>query len=355
MRPSKKGKVNDAIHSVNVTRTVRLVTTPDENTVFTTVPIIALLTSSKIHLDLSNVWNNYKIVSINVAITPLFTEDIRVFVDDEEFSDALDYFRIFSAWDDNEVNRQLRYADIKTYQSYKDVMSTYNANNKCPVLLNRFKPMMKNMDTKKTPNQGTLIVGLTAGIPFGDEIALAFSITLTFSVCYSVIRLDKSWVSTMIAPEFQKLPPVVVPTIKEVRIPPQITKLVYFANESRIGLRITYETNINDGEFTYATDDSNMTIPHGHVIMTLRMTTQSGVFEDFRYYAIIIRGHDSTASFNTWVNKNTYYKIYPRPDVWDWVTLQDKSGKVWLQANLGGLPDIDLFHFPNLSKFVEQY
>lgn len=348
MRPTKKGKVNDAIHSVNVTRTVRFSTTQDENTAFVTVPVVALLTSSKIHLDLSNVWNNYKVDSINIVITPLHMDDIDVIVDGVR-QKIRDYFKIFSAWDDNEVSRQLRYSDIKAYQTYKDVTTSSKASNECPILSNSFKPMMKFMDTKKTPNQGTLIVGINAPSPFGEEIEIAFSIMLTFSVCYSVVRLDKSWVSTMIAPEFQKLPT----EVKMIdRIPPQITQLVYYASN----LQITYETNINDAEFTYKETAGNVEVPKGYIVMTLKISGHSGTFKDFSWYTIAISDSTNPASgFNKWIFDKTYYKIYPRPDVWTWATLQDNSGKIWYQAHLGGQPDIDLFHFPNLSEFVKQY
>lgn len=347
MRPAKKSKVNNAIHSVNVTRTVHFSTTQDENTAFVTVPVVALLTSSKIHLDLSNVWNNYKVDSINIVITPLYTDEIDVIVDGVR-QNIRDYFKIFSAWDDNEVSRQLRYSDIRAYQTYKDVTSSSKASNECPILSNSFKPMMKIMDTKKTPKQGTLIVGINAPSPFGEEIEIAFSIMLTFSVCYSVVRLDKSWVSTMIAPEFQQLQPAPI-----TRTVPQITKFTY--NDANY--RSVFELDINDVDFTYTAVDSYALVDPLYTILVLRLFKVSGVASDISFFEI--RNYGATypdhGGYRQTIYANTYYKIFPKTANYYSATLRDDTGKIWIRLSVTATPDSDLIQFPKLSEFMKQY
>lgn len=215
MRPSKRKRVNDAVHTVNVSRMLSLSTIKDEANVFSTVPVVALLTSSKIHLDLSNIWNDYKVEKIALTATPLNIEDLDV----EEggvISRPREYLKLFCAWDNNDVSHQLRYSDIKAYESYRDVTFSINASNETPILRFNANPKMKTMDTKKTPNYGTLIIGINSPITFGESVNIDITVNFTFTVCYGSPRLDTSWVSTLIAPEFVQLPDTRPPIIKEV-------------------------------------------------------------------------------------------------------------------------------------------
>lgn len=358
MRPSKRKRVNDAIHTVNVSRMLSLATIKDESNVFATVPVVALLTSSKIHLDLSNVWNDYKVEKIALTATPLSIDDLLV----EEggvISGPREYFKLFCAWDNNDVSHQLRYSDIKTYESYKDITYSITANNETPILRFSTDPKLKKMDTKKTPNYGTLIIGINSPVIFGESIDINITVNFTFTVCYSCPRFDTSWVSTLIAPEFQQLPDartqqtIEVPVPVEVRIPPRITKLVYID----VDMHPVYTLNINDVEFTYTPNEKSVHTPKDHAFMTIHINKFTGAFEDFSFYEIGISGDDNYEhdGFDTIIYPNSYYKVFPKPPNWNWSTLQDKSGKIWVDAKIVGRPDIDLFHFPDLSVFVSQY
>lgn len=96
MRPSKRKRVNDAVHTVNVSRVLSLTTIKDESNVFSTVPVVALLTSSKIHLDLSNVWNDYKVEQFALTATPLSVDDL-ITEEGGVLSGPREYLKLFYA------------------------------------------------------------------------------------------------------------------------------------------------------------------------------------------------------------------------------------------------------------------
>lgn len=109
---------------VNSQRTLTLTTETDESSVYENYPIACFLTSGKMHGLLSNTWDEYKIESVELSITPAGTE--QVIKEDEETI----YFKLFTCIDNNRPPVNISYSQIKTNNTYKETSFAFTASNK---------------------------------------------------------------------------------------------------------------------------------------------------------------------------------------------------------------------------------
>lgn len=323
-----------------------LATIKDEANVFSTVPVVSLLTSSKIHLDLSNVWNDYKVEKIALTATPLGVEDL-ITEEDGVLSGPREYLKLFCAWDNNDVNRQLRYSDIKTYESYQDVTYSITASNEAPILRFSTDPKMKKMDTKKTPNYGTLIIGINSPIIFDDSVDINISVNFTFTVCYGCPRLDTSWVSTLIAPEFRQLPDSRVQTVEvPVPVPTKwaIDTIIIRGPYGEIG---TYELGVPPFIW-HSAGSPELTFPDPlkKVISIGKRPGAIAEDDDDDFYYVL-------NSFYARISGDVYYLVYPITVEWEeTVTRYLSNGRqIIVHSGSGDMQlDTDLVSFPNLPN-----
>lgn len=214
MRPCKRSK-NDAIHVVNNVREASITCERGESSCYSVIPAYAILSSSKIHRELSKVWDEYKIEKIGVRLH---------FIDNNTVSDQKNrYYQLYTVWDDNETSANIKYTELATYETFKQTPFSALARNMTPCHTTSFQPKGGYTSTKKTPNNGSFVFGLYSRNVFDKREEFMTSIQFTFTVCYRGSRFDSSWVSTKIPLDFSEISaPIAKTIIQEVPVPTKI-------------------------------------------------------------------------------------------------------------------------------------
>lgn len=177
---------------INSQRTLSLTTEADESSVYESFPIACFLTGGKMHGQLSNAWDEYKIEAVEITVTPSGTEEIK----DEDKRTS--YIRFFTCIDNNRPPVNISYSQIKANSTYSDTTYALNSSNIAPIHRATFNMDQRYTSTKTTSPLGTLTLGLASSETFDDPVTTWWSCNFRFHVSYRKARVDTGYITTMI-------------------------------------------------------------------------------------------------------------------------------------------------------------
>ena len=177
---------------INSQRTLSLTTETDESSVYESFPIACFLTGGKMHGQLSNAWDEYKIEAVEITVTPSGTEEIQ----DEEKRTL--YIRFFTCIDNNRPPINVNYAQLKANSTYKDTTFSLHSSNTAPIHRTTFNMNQRYTSTKTTSPLGTLTLGLASSETFDEPVTTWWSCNFRFHVSYRKARVDTGYITTMI-------------------------------------------------------------------------------------------------------------------------------------------------------------
>lgn len=298
MRPCKRSK-NDAIHVVNNTREASITVERGESSCYSVIPAYAILSSSKLHRELSKVWDEYKIEKINLKLH---------FIDNTGIGNAASrYFQLYTVWDDNETSANIKYTELATYETFKQTAFAALATNQSPFHITSFTPKGGYTSTKKTPNNGSFVYGIYSKNTFEQRHEFLLSIQFTFTVCYRGSRFDNSWVSTKIPLDFSEINAPVVRTVQvPVPVPTQWlidTIVIYLSLDGALP-----DLETTTPPFTWLPIGSaTIRVPADRGAVTIERPLDGNNDDDDDYYVI------RTIGPNNNIYNHSYYFTFPVP------------------------------------------
>lgn len=177
---------------INSQRTLSLTTEADESSVYESFPIACFLTGGKMHGQLSNAWDEYKIESVEITVTPSGTEKI------EDEDERTSYIRFFTCIDNNRPPVNVSYSQLKANSTYSDTTFALHNSNTAPIHRTTFNMDQRYTSTKTTSPLGTLTLGLASSETFDEPVTTWWSCNFRFHVSYRKARVDTGYITTMI-------------------------------------------------------------------------------------------------------------------------------------------------------------
>lgn len=190
---TQNGKFNINVRSV-VTITWSGSSTSPVAIATNSVDVPALISSSPMHRQLSNVFDQYKIEKATIKFLPQYGNSPEASV--------LSFLNFFSVVDRTGFNT-VNIDQLRSYGSYKETTFSLTGDTPAPhmVYIGQADVVGKSTyyDTKTTASFPRIMVGGDIGNPIATEKSFTFSIEIDASVRYRGVRLDTSNVSTRLS------------------------------------------------------------------------------------------------------------------------------------------------------------
>lgn len=169
-----------------------------QSNVYSQIPIDTSLTTSVMHQNMSNVYDQFRIRKITMKFQPTGTPG---------GNDANKlYSTFYTAMDRNGFADGVTLDMIRTYQSYKQTVYAAVASNKAPVHYvswtnNTLFEKSRYFNTKLTPTTETVLAGvsLPANVA-GAAATFSFTVTIQYDLTYRGLRADTSAIAAGISP-----------------------------------------------------------------------------------------------------------------------------------------------------------
>lgn len=335
---------------INSQRTLSLTTETDESSVYESFPIACFLTGGKMHGQLSNAWDEYKIEAVEITVTPSGTEEIQ----DEEKRTL--YIRFFTCIDNNRPPVNVNYAQLKANSTYKDTTFALHNSNAAPIHRTTFNMNQRYTSTKTTSPLGTLTLGLASSETFDEPVTTWWSCNFRFHVSYRKARVDTGYITTMIPSSMPEISgagltcnPVTPPPIPPPPVPPPPPPAKPVLN--CVGIRSDTRQVVRFEDFVKSTtevriqwDKSKVIIIHrgsiNHIAAEFHMYTNSinspakefvtvGTPETPVWYAVIVSPnvYEATMYFGEYIEDNpTGLTAKVGIDPWEMYTSETFTG-----------------------------
>lgn len=289
--------------------------------IFKKLDVAALLTSSPMHLQLSNCFDQYKILNYVVTIS-LKGIDGSIPLTNDNFDDVEAYGNMFTIVDRTSIKDTTNIDALRTYSSFREVIIPLDGSNvtdyKRQVLVNN-----SYCDTKTTASIPLLYYGVSINQSIVNRLTFRFNINFKFDMIYRGVRYDDSYVTTRINPVMKSVDPV-IQTVVEKQL---VTN--YYVNKITISDG-TNDVEIDMGEFIYNAEGHNSTAPYNYTwLINIRNTPEPDgtryIECDFAPLGVTIpynrdswvyigEGRDSYRIFKFWVDNKVMYRYRDRYD-----------------------------------------
>lgn len=164
---------------------------------FGELDIPSLISSSSMHVYLSNVFDQYRIEKVSIKILPLVNEDIN------HNKTTSSYQNFFTVVDRTGFGANVTIDQLRTYSSYKESSWPTNGDSVKPhyVSIGQTDVVNKSMyyDTKTTSVFPKVKYGVDIGGSATGNFTFSFTVEIDAQIRYRGVRLDTSNVSTRVS------------------------------------------------------------------------------------------------------------------------------------------------------------
>lgn len=188
---TQRGKFNINVHD-NMTLTIQA----NSQTAMGDIDIAALCSSSAMHAQLSNVFDQYKISKVIIKIRPIGSSVVSP--QDAPYSQTF-----FTVVDRTGFAATVDISTLRTYQSYKEIVWGFGSTETpAPMVVAVANTSLVEKssfsDTKNTASFPKLKLGVYLPVTTATTITTNYSVEIDAMVVYRGVRLDTSSVSTRI-------------------------------------------------------------------------------------------------------------------------------------------------------------
>lgn len=275
--------------------------------IFKKLDVAALLTSSPMHLQLSNCFDQYKILNYVISIS-LKGIDGSIPLTNDNFDDVEAYGNLFTIVDRTSIKDTTNIDALRCYSSFREILLPLDGSSvtdyKRQILVNN-----SYCDTKNTASIPLLYYGVSINQSIVNRLTFRFNINFKFDVIYRGVRFDDSYVTTRINPIMKSVDPVIQTIVQK--------ELVtnYIVN------KITVSDGINDveidmGEFTYNENTQTGTSQFDYTwVINIRNTpeTDGTRYIEFNY---IPRGIEFSINRDSWFHVEEAQLDYRWIKIW---------------------------------------
>lgn len=198
-RASAANMTQNGLFSVNVRTPQTLQVQANSANSWAQLDVPALINSSAMHRQLSNVFDQYRIEKVTIRFKPLATTNTSS-------TTVMSFLNFFTVVDRSGLSAALTVDDLRTYASYKETVWSMNGDTPRPHVMNLGQADMVSrteyFDSKKVAGFPTVAFGCDVGQAVSSTTAYSFTIEIDAQVRYRGVRLDTSNVSTRISSSF---------------------------------------------------------------------------------------------------------------------------------------------------------
>lgn len=181
--------------------------------IYKKLDVAALLTSSPMHLQLSNCFDQYKILNYIMTIS-LKGIDGAIPLTDDNFEDVEAYGNLFTIVDRTSIKDTTNIDALRTYSSFREVIIPLDGSKvtdyKRQILVNN-----NYCDTKNTASIPLLYYGVSINQSIVNRLKFRFNINFKFDMIYRGVRYDDSYVNTRINPIIKSVEPTIETRIEK--------------------------------------------------------------------------------------------------------------------------------------------
>lgn len=192
-KASAQNMTQNGLFNISVRNADPITIPQDESSNWKKLDVPALISSSAMHRQLSNVFDQYRIEKVTIRIKPLANTKVA------SASTVQPFMNCFSVVDRSGLSEGLTLADLRTYASYKETVWSMNGDTPAPHSLYIGQADLVSrteyFDSKKTAGFPTVAFGIDLGLPGSEATTVKFSIEIDAAVRYRGVRLDTSNVS----------------------------------------------------------------------------------------------------------------------------------------------------------------
>lgn len=198
-KASAANMTQNGVFSINVRTPQTLNIEANSPNTWEQLDVPALINSSAMHRQLSNVFDQYRIEKVTIRFKPISTVNTSQ-------GATVSFLNFFTVVDRSGLSTGLTVDDLRTYASYKETVWSMTGDTPRPHIMNLGQADMVSRteyyDSKKLAGFPTVAFGCDVGQSVSAATAYTFTVEIDAQIRYRGVRLDTSNVSTRISSSF---------------------------------------------------------------------------------------------------------------------------------------------------------